>query len=127
MRVVRFDGEHLLDSREACSLLWLEGRPLVDLTVRVQARGDNGESWGRFLVRITVETDHVAVATGFGSAPLDRSQQVHQASVAAVESALVGPEPDWDRLDAVERHIQKVATSDTPPETAELLQDLDSD
>jgi len=127
LRAVRFDGEHLLDSREACSLLWLEGRPLVDLTVRVQARGDGDENWGRFPVRITIETDHVAVSTGYGSASLDRSQEVHRASVAAVQSALIGPEPDWERLNAVEAHIEKVATSETPPETAELLADLDDE
>ena len=126
LRAVRFDGEHLLDSREACSLLWLEGRPLVDLTLRVQAH-EGGESWGRFNVRVTLETDHVAVATGYGSASIDRSLELHRAAVSAVQAALVGVEPDWDRLEAVRNHIERVAVSNTPPETAELLRDLDDD
>lgn len=48
------------------------------------------------------------------------SAQLYQASVAAVPSALLGGEPDWDRLNAVERHIADVAARDTHPETAEL-------
>lgn len=127
LRAVRFDGEHLLDSREACSLLWLEGRPLVDLTVRVRAHDDQGQSMGHFNVRVSIESDHVAVATGYGAAPIESSLIVHRASVAAVQSALVGDEPDWERLSVVENHIQRVATSDSPPETAELLRDLEAD
>jgi hypothetical protein len=127
LRAVRFDGEHLLDSREACSLLWLEGRPLVDLTLRVHAHDDQGQSMGRFNVRITIENDHVAVATGYGSAPIEHSLELHRASVAAVQRAMIGPEPDLERLKAVESHIRQVATSDSAPETAELLRDLDGD
>ena len=76
LKAVRFEGNHILDSVQACRFIIDDGRPLVNVAFRLYLDREpiagqptpNGQS--SFLVKIALETDHVQVTTGLGDDPV---------------------------------------------------------
>lgn len=116
LKAVRFEGNHLLDSPQACQLISLQGRGLVDISLWIAAP-DLAEDGGLvpwFPVRFTVERDHVGVLTGFGRHRPERSAQLHRRLVEQVEAALEHGLLDEGQLNEFAEQISRVAVSGEP-------------
>jgi hypothetical protein len=122
LREVRFEGEHLLDSATACRLIALEGRALIDLSLRVSAADSGGEPV-RFPIRLALERDHALVITGFGRHAPDTSAGLHQELVRAVERSLDAGPASTPKLESLARRIDDLARSNRDLDTATMLQD----
>ena len=123
LSAVRFEGDYLLDSPAACRLMWTDGRPLVDLTMRVVTT-DPGDTTPRatFAVRLAVENDHVLVAMGLGDGDSKRAAAVHAAAIRAV-ARQVEAGVDLSRADALNRIVREQAESPEDSAEARLLTD----
>lgn len=123
LRAVRFEGKNLLDVPAACTLMWTEGRPLVDLTleVAVTAADDDPVVLTRIPVRLALERDHVLVATGLSSDP-KMMALVHRAAVDHVEQAIAEGVPA-DKRARLARIIRERAENPDPEADAKLLDD----
>lgn len=123
LSAVRFEGENLLDSPGTCSLMWTEGRPLVDVTVSVAATVSETDNTirARVPVRIVLEKDAVLVSTGLISDSA-LGAEVHRSVVAQVEAAIVqGVSPE--REARLVRTIKAQAENPDPDADAQLLDD----
>lgn len=126
LSAVRFEGENLLDSPAACRLMSKDGRPLVDLTLRVQAiDSDTKATLASFPVRIAIETDNVLISTGLGTGDSQRVEEVHRAVVNAVQLQIQdGVDPTRAKtLNTVIR--QQSASSEDEVEAKLLADDLE--
>lgn len=122
LKAVRFEGEHLLDSVAACRLLTVERRPLVEIAFIALATSADGQTKGRFPVRITTESDHVAVQTGLGTEEHELSMHVHQVVTEAVSSSFLGTsDEDTARMEDLIERMKERAASDDEPEVADIL------
>jgi hypothetical protein len=119
LRAVRFEGQHLLDSPPACTLLEA-GRPIVDMVLNVQSppRPD-GES-ARVPVRVAIEDDHVLVMTSLSKSP-SLAHDVHRSVLAEVELELGEGVKDPAALMALAARISDRATTTSPVERADML------
>lgn len=123
---VRFEGMHLLDSIAACRLLDHDHRPLVEMALRVSHRSQEDDTEGHFPIKTAIESDHVLVATGFGSVALE-SLQVHSLVVQAVSQEIEHGIGDQDGLRVLVEKIRKRAGETQAPTTATMLVDPDAD
>jgi hypothetical protein len=121
LKAVRFEGQHLLDSVAACRLLTLESRPLVEVAFHTSIRGEESGITARFPVRITMETDHVAIQTGLGESEHELSLRVHKLVVEACSDALTTGSLDSDRLDLLISRMRARAVSKEAPEVADIF------
>ena len=123
LREVRFEGDHLLDSVQACRLIALEGRALVDLSMRVSIHdGDSGVPI-RFPIRVGLERDHALVLTGYGRQGPSVSAELHRLLVRAVEDGFAGGVPNKRRLEMLARRIEERAHSGREVDRATMLDD----
>jgi hypothetical protein len=123
---VRFEGMHLLDSIAACRLLDHDHRPLVEMALRLSYKSQEDDTEGHYPIKIALETDHVLVATGFGSVALE-SLQVHSLVVRAVSQEIEHGVGDQDRLQVLVEKIRKRAGESESPAAATMLVDPDAD
>jgi hypothetical protein len=126
LREVRFEGDHLLDSVPACRLIGIEGRALIDLSLRVSV-GDSSDDPIRLPIRLTLESDHVTVLTGFGRHQPEVSGKLHRDLVHATEHGLAEGIVNAGRLESLARRIDERARSNHEVERATMLSDEDSD
>jgi len=84
LKEVRFEGDYLLDSLAACQTIALEGRALIDLSLRASF-GSQEPPPARFPVRLSIERDHVLVLTGFGRSQPELSGDLQTNIIRAVE------------------------------------------
>ncbi|MCU1497836.1 MAG: hypothetical protein JWM47_1789 [Acidimicrobiales bacterium] len=114
LRAVRFEGDHLLDSITACKLLADEKRALVDIAMTATSPEVEGEK-ATFPIRVSVESDHVMVFTGFGIAP-SVSSVAHKTLTTAIEEELSEGIVDEGALlgllDRISRRAQSHAIDD---------------
>ena len=89
VRTVRFEGAHLLDSRPACQLL-VDGRALVGVAALVRHTPNRGEHF-TLPIQISVEKEHLAVLTGFGSERPEVANSLQAELVKRVRGALMAP------------------------------------
>ncbi|NIZ91565.1 hypothetical protein [Kineococcus rubinsiae] len=122
LRAVRFEGIHLLDSIAACRLLAHERRPLVEIALQVSYKSNEDGQLVRLPVKIGVETDHVLIATGYGSDP-QLSLDAHRALVNAVKAEIAEGVADDDALAILVARIGARADEIDDPETATMLTD----
>lgn len=94
LRAVRIEGSHLLDSVEACRLISIEGRALVQMSFvgSVPLTKDEAAS---FPVSVTLEANHITVTTGWGHAAHEASTRMHRsvvdAAIAEAETGIADP------------------------------------
>jgi hypothetical protein len=122
LREVRFEGDHLLDSVQACRLIALEGRALIDLSLRVSVDDPNTDS-ARFPIRVSLDRDHALIVTGFGSFSPEKSVELHRRVVQAVEGGLQEGVVNVGHLESFARRIDELARSDHDVEHATMLRD----
>lgn len=118
LKAVRFEGDHLLDSPQACQLIALQGRGLVSLSLWLSAPmlvanvKDAEPPW--FPVRLSAEGDHVAVLTGFGRHQPELAGVVHRQIVDQVQKAVEEGVADAAALEALAETIFETARSGKP-------------
>lgn len=124
LREVRFEGDHLLDSVAACRLIAVEGRALIDLSLKgTLAAMDEG----RFPIRLSLDRDHVMVLTGFGAHRPAMSAILQRALVRAVERALDQGVEKPRRLERLATRIDELARSNREVEKATMLRGDEND
>ncbi|MCW2667746.1 MAG: hypothetical protein JWN57_2708 [Frankiales bacterium] len=125
LAAVRFEGRNLLDSTTAIGLMWTEGRPLVDLTIRVAVTSPDADRTvlTRLPVRIALEKDHILVSSGLSTSP-DLMADVHRAVLRHVEAAIAEPIPT-ERRAQLEQTVRNRAQNADPDADAELFGDDD--
>jgi hypothetical protein len=116
LKAVRFEGHHLLDSPQACQLVALGGRGLVDISLWVAAPllADDGGETPWFPIRFTLERDHVGVVTGFGRWNPERSLRLHEMLIGEVEAAMSSGPDDPEALEELAERIYGTARSGKP-------------
>lgn len=128
LKAVRFEGRHLLDSVEACRLLVTQKRPLSEIAFLAAYRPTEPNApTARMPMKVSVENDHVVVATGFGTHP-EVSRIAHGRAVDAVQRELEDGVADETRLVALLQRISDRARSNaTPTQPTVLLDDGGAD
>ena len=121
LRAVRFEGNHLLDSVEACRLLTVENRPLVEIAFQAFLDVDD-DSLAQFPVRVSTEADHVTVQTGLGDARPELSLGVHRLVVEAASSGLSTGLSDRERLERIVTKMKSRAESKDIPLVADIFE-----
>jgi hypothetical protein len=116
LKAVRFEGHHLLDSPQACQLIALSGRGLVDISlwVVVPPLADVGGETPWFPVRFSLERDHIGVVTGFSQWNPERSLRLHEMLVEEVEAAISTGPADPEALEELAARIYRTARSGEP-------------
>lgn len=122
LRAVRFEGTHLLDSVPACELLVNERRALVEISLRTRTSSHPDREPAQFPIHVGIESDHVVVATGFGTGQPELSLQIHRTAVAAVVREIQEGVADPGRLDELAQRISERAGGHSPDE-ADMLVD----
>lgn len=119
VRAVRFQGQHLLDSRTACELI-IGGQGLVELGMLVRFRPSADEN---HLLPLTLrlERDHALVATGFGANPPQAARMLHRVVLGGVERAFGAGFLDESRLRLVASQIAQRAATDEPVTRATMF------
>jgi hypothetical protein len=121
VREVRFEGDHLLDSIAACRMIALEGRALIDLSLRVSF-GSAAPEPARFPLRLSLERDHALLLTGFGAMQPEASANLHRNVVRAVERALDQGIADVKRVESLAQRIDEFARANQEATHATMLQ-----
>lgn len=121
---VRFEGDHLLDSVAACRLIAIDGRALIDLSLRVSFSEGHGKP-ARFPVRIGLERDHAVVLTGFGAHQPTASAALHRNLLHAVERGFDDGVANTKRLQGLAEKIAASARLNQETEHATMLADDD--
>lgn len=116
LKAVRFEGHHLLDSPQACQLIALHGRGLVDISLWVAASqlADDGDHAPWFPMRFTLERDHIAVLTGFGRHQHELSLRLHRQLTEQAERALSDGPLDAQGLEELGERIYEIARTGAP-------------
>lgn len=122
LRAVRFEGRHLLDSVAACRLTVHERRPLVEVAFQASFRPDASELSQRFPFKISLETDHVLVATGLGSDPL-MSERAHRNVLEAAQSEILNGAMDAYALEELANKMKARVQEGIDPPVATMLPD----
>ena len=86
LKSVRLDGDYTLDLSQSCQYMTVDRRPLIDVTISAQPKGAADDL--TCPVRLSVENDHLHVATGPGTAGIEAAEQLHRDVVAQAEIAL---------------------------------------
>ena len=120
VKEVRFEGDHLLDSLAACRLIAVDGRALIDLSMRVSFGPTDPEA-ARFPVRIHLDRDHALVLTGFGRNRPELSADLHRGVVRAVEREFEDGVANVRQLELLAERISKFARSDSEANRATML------
>lgn len=116
VKTVRFQGQHLLDSRPACELL-VRGEALVELGMTVQFQID-AEHRSSFPLVIRLERDHATIMTGFGVHPPTVARMLQNALTAGITKALNDGPADEAALKVLATQIKKRASNEKPVERA---------
>lgn len=120
LRAVRFEGDHLLDSPEACSLIAREARALVDISLWVNADiGADERAW--FPLHFSIQRDHVQVVTGFGRHRPELAGRLHRRLLDQIDVALEEGPTRVDRLEALAETIEETARTGRRSETPRTL------
>lgn len=122
LRAVRFEGAHLLDSVAACKLL-ADGRPLTEMALMISTVPKAGEYSRRYPVRVTLEPDHAAVITGYGTDKPESSLEVHRRIVRSLAAEMHAGHADVDRLQALISRVLEQARSSHDAKRATMLTD----
>lgn len=122
LKAIRFEGSHLLDSVQACQLLALDNRPLVELSLLADYRSRERNMAGRFHLRISIDTDHVQLSTSYGDSP-ELSLVAHDALVEAARREIENGVGDSDRLGKLYKRLYERAHDQGEPEVATVLMD----
>lgn len=121
LKSVRFDGSYLIGSHSACTMLVTDRRALVDIAFQVAVRAKDGTDRGSFPVRLSVESNHVLVATGYGSSgDVATSREVHLKAVRAVEQEMVSGLGNESRLNDLVTELRAVAAKGTADKAVPL-------
>ncbi len=120
LRAVRFEGDHILDSVQACRLISKERRALTDIAFQVRVTDSDIAKSGRFPVRLALEGDHVQVSTGFGTNP-ELSVVAHRRIVDVVEAEINDGSKDPARLELLLTRIRMRAEDDATPTLPTIL------
>ena len=94
------------------------------MTMQVVMRNRERTIIGRYPVRISIESDHVAVETSYGAGNIELSVNVHAAVTGAVIDEINDGFGNEDRLDEFARKILLRAEA---PETADPIDLLGED
>lgn len=123
LSAVRFEGTNLMVSTTACSLMWTEGRPMVDLTLMITPVLSEVDATirGHLPVRVWVERDHVAVSTGLAS-DLSLMNEVHAAVLDQVRIAIRSVVSDESRAKIVNQIKSQVENPDPDAEDTLLVE-----
>nr|WP_090281492.1 hypothetical protein [Mycolicibacterium komanii] len=127
LKAVRFEGNHLLDSSQACRFIAIDGRPLANISLRVTVpRSDDGsgsiKTTSSFPIKISIEQDHVQVTTGLGDDPL-RSGDVHDRVKDAVWSEILKGQ-DGDIGPLLRRMVERAESTEQSDRPSMLSTDL---
>ena len=122
LKAVRIEGDYLLGSVQACQLLAVDQRPLSDVTIQVRLRDRERIIIGRYPVRISIEKDHIAVETSFGT-NVEASATVHADITACVVDEINNGFGNEDRLDEFAEKIRLRAHADEGDDLRDLLGD----
>lgn len=122
LKEVRFEGDYLLDSLAACQTIALEGRALIDLSLRVSFGSQEPEP-ARFPVRLSIERDHVLVLTGFGRNQPELSGDLQRNILRAVERSFVEGVDNVGRLEGLAMRIDTFARENVPVDEPTMLND----
>ncbi|HEX6392974.1 MAG TPA: hypothetical protein VFZ97_06000 [Acidimicrobiales bacterium] len=121
LKAVRFEGDYLLDSIEACRLIAVERRALVDISATAVSEPRPDGEVGVYPIRVALERDHIVVFTGFTAhGPLTAPavhRQLWSAAVQEMQEGIANPE-------ALETLLEKISTrakSEIPPEHADIM------
>lgn len=112
---VRFDGNHILDSAQACRLIVEEGRPVAVIAFRMHLRypasgvDPAAKRDGVFPVTISLESDHVRIVTGLGNDPVE-SWRAHEKVKAAVTAEMTEGHREG-ALDDILTRMRELASS----------------
>jgi hypothetical protein len=120
LKAVRFEGDFLLDSIQACQLIALQDRPLVDASLWGAVDENNEQLW--YPIRFSVERDHLMVLTGFGRQSHEVTWMVHGRLVQQAQRAMLDGALDADQLNALLDRMHEFALAG---ETADKPQMLD--
>lgn len=123
LKAVRFEGKHLLDSIAACRLLATERRPLPEIALQASFQPLEGQHFStRLPIKISIERDHVLVATGLGTDPAI-SSDVHGRVLTSVEQEIESGTADAESLAELVSRIMARAQEVDMPATATMLTD----
>lgn len=122
LKAVRIEGDYLLGSVQACQLLAVDQRPLSDVTIQVRLRNREQIIIGRYPVRISIEKDHIAVETSFGT-NVEASAGVHSDVTSCVVDEISNGFGNEDRLDEFAEKIRLRAHADESEDLRDLLGD----
>jgi hypothetical protein len=119
VRAVRFEGQHILSSAQACQLL-VDVRALVDVSffLRWQPTPDRSHV---LPVRVALQQDHVTILTGFGTERPRIANDLQRELVKRVLQALERGPRDISELEALARRISKRAQVEGGVEPADIL------
>lgn len=116
LKAVRFEGNHVLDSPQACQFIAVQQRGLVDVSLRVAVPslgGSHGDvPW--FPIRLTLERDHIGVMTGYGRHRPEKSGILHEQLMEQAQLAISDGPLDLDALNELGERIAEVARSGEP-------------
>jgi hypothetical protein len=126
LNAVRFEGNHLLDSSQACRFI-VDGRPLASIAFRLTLKRPKTEDptaklTSSFPVKIAIESDHVHVTTGLGDDPVE-SYQAHQLVKDAVWAELASGHADWKLGTLIERMRARAESNEPSSSPTVLSQD----
>ncbi|MDZ5661409.1 SAP domain-containing protein [Nocardioides sp. S-58] len=105
---VKLDGRYLLDSPAACNLMAIEQRPLLDVSMDLRCRQPGSNYADLHQVKISVETDHIAVSTS-QSVDQQGSQFIHDRVTAAMLDQIQYGLADEPRMNALTVQIRAQA------------------
>jgi hypothetical protein len=125
VRSVRFEGAHLLSSKPACELL-VESRGLVDMTLLARFKPAPNDEGSVHPLRISLERDHIAVLTGFGSTRPERARDLQREILNRLGRALGAPLANERELNELARRIRQRARQDEPVDRADILAPAES-
>lgn len=116
LKAVRFEGNHVLRSPQACQFIAKQQRGLVDVSLRVEvpSLGDEDGEPPWFPIRLTLEADHIGVMTGFGRYKPERSRQLHRLVIDQARAAVSDGPADLEALNRLAARIKEVAESGEP-------------
>lgn len=119
VRSVRLEGAHLLDSKTAGELL-VDGRGLVGISLLVRFRPNRDE---RFVlpIQISLEREHVAILTGYGTERHEVALDLQRELVKRVKSAFGSSLRNEPELNRMATEMERVLREAEPIERARFF------
>jgi hypothetical protein len=126
VKAVRFEGNHILDSAQACRFIVEEGRPIANIAFRMQLTRPCDDEPGvartsHFPVKISLEEDHVQVVTGLGDDPVGARSAHRTVTIAVCTEMERGREDDHALDDLIERMKRRAESDESSSEPSILL------